>query len=160
MPGVPLILLGNKVDLEDKREVTSPFVSIPLNSSESVPEGNFYLVAKSRILVLFEETILHFGGLAMKKMWSKMTLRSYSFILSCTPPFENNNFTTSNPPTWPSPTTLIAHNMNSQNPSPECWSRWCRCHGRGGSFLRANIPWLSWRPALALELMSHRFQLL
>ena len=67
MPGVPLILLGNKVDLEDKREVTSSFVSIPLNSSESVPEGNFYLVAKSRILVLFEETILHFGGLAMKK---------------------------------------------------------------------------------------------
>ena len=67
MPGVPLILLGNKVDLEDKREVTSSFVSIPLNSSESVPEGNFYLVAKSRILVLFEEKILHFGGLAMKK---------------------------------------------------------------------------------------------
>ena len=32
MPGVPLILLGNKVDLEDKREVTSPFVSIPLDS--------------------------------------------------------------------------------------------------------------------------------
>ena len=26
MPGVPLILLGNKVDLEDKREVTSSFV--------------------------------------------------------------------------------------------------------------------------------------
>ena len=35
MPGVPLILLGNKVDLEDKREVTSPFVSIPLDSNKS-----------------------------------------------------------------------------------------------------------------------------
>ena len=35
MPGVPLILLGNKVDLEDKREVTSPFVFIPLDSNKS-----------------------------------------------------------------------------------------------------------------------------
>ena len=38
----------------------------------------------------------------------------YSLILSCTPSFENNNFTTSNPPTGTSPTTLMAYNLNSQ----------------------------------------------
>ena len=43
-----------------------------------------------------------------------MTLMRYSLILSCTPSFENNNFTTSNPPTGTSPTTLMAYNLNSQ----------------------------------------------
>ena len=38
----------------------------------------------------------------------------YSLILSYTPSFENNNFTTSNPPTGTSPTTLMAYNLNSQ----------------------------------------------
>ena len=31
-------------------------------------------------------------------MWSIMALVRYLFIISCTPPFENNNFTTSAPP--------------------------------------------------------------
>ena len=43
-----------------------------------------------------------------------MTLMRYSLILSYTPSFENNNFTTSNPPTGTSPTTLMAYNLNSQ----------------------------------------------
>ena len=43
-----------------------------------------------------------------------MTYVRSSFILSCTPPFENNNFTTSDPPTGTSPTTLMAYNMNSE----------------------------------------------
>ena len=47
-------------------------------------------------------------------MWSIMTLMRYSLILSYTPSFENNNFTTSNPPTGTSPTTLMAYNLNSQ----------------------------------------------
>ena len=43
-----------------------------------------------------------------------MTLMRYSLILSCTPSFENNNFTTSNPSIGTSPTTLMAYNLNSQ----------------------------------------------
>ena len=102
MPGVPLILLGNKVDLEDKREVTSPFVSIPLDSNKSAkvsPKDVFTLWRNLEFLYFSKRQFFILEDKQCKKMWSKMTLVRHSFILPCTPAFENNNFTTRVPTT-------------------------------------------------------------
>lgn len=57
-----------------------------------------------------------------------MTLMRYSLILSCTPSFENNNFTTTNPPYW-----NLSHDPHGIQPEQPAHHGGAGAAGEGGA---------------------------